>query len=356
MHIAVGYRWLAYAAGYHLERALRELGHRVTYVGLPAPGRPGYDSALPLPEVLAGLPAPVDLYLWIDPAGRYFPPGLEAVPVPTACYLIDVHLGHWREQAARFFDAVFIAQKDYLPAFQAAAGHAQVYWLPLGAALDVHRRLDLTRQYDVGFVGNQNPAHRATARARRLALLARTFTTNDFYRYYPPEAVSQVYSQSRLVFNTSIAGDVTMRVFEGAACGALVLTDSTANGLGELFDLGREIVTFADDADLLDQVRYYLAHPAEREAIAAAGWRRVQAEHGYTQRMRQLLETVTAPGFRPAAALRQAGAAERRAARRRVLTHLHMLDALFDEAQAAGLDPARRFLFTAGAWLRRLLR
>jgi glycosyltransferase involved in cell wall biosynthesis len=355
MHIALGYRWFPVAAGYHLERALRELGHTVTYVGLPAPGRPGYDSGLPIAEVLAGLPAPADLYLWVDPAGRYFPPGIEAAPVPTACYLIDVHLGHWREQAARFFDAVFIAQRDYLPAYQRAAGHPQVYWLPLAAALDVHRRLDLPKRFDVAFVGNLAAAHRGTARARRLALLARTFTTNDFFRPYLPEEVSQVYSQSRLVFNTSIAGDVTMRIFEGAACGALVLTDSIANGLGELFEAGREIVTFTDDADLLAKVRHYLDHEAERAQMAARGHQRALAEHGYTHRMRQLVETVTRPGFERLAPMRRASALERRAARRRVLTHLHMLDALFDEAYAAGRGPLGR-LWEAGPALARRLR
>lgn len=355
MHIALGYRWFPVSAGFHVERALRELGHTVTYVGLPAAGRPGYDSGLPIGDVLAGLPEPADLYLWVDPAGRYFPPGLEAAPVPTACYLIDVHLGHWREQAARFFDAVFIAQKDFLPAFQRAAGHPQVHWLPLAAALDVHRQLDLPKCFDVGFVGNLAAAHRGTARARRLKLLAAEFATNDFYRPYLPEEVSQVYSQSRLVFNTSIAGDVTMRVFEGAACGALVLTDSVANGLGELFEAGREIVTFTDDADLLAKVRYYLAHEAERAAIAARGQRRTLAEHGYTHRMRQLMETVTAPGFRRLAPLRNAPLAERRAARRRVLTHLHMLDALLDEARSAGRGPLGR-LWEAGPALARRLR
>ena len=154
MHIALGYVYFAATTGYHLERALRGLGHTVTYVGPPAAGRPGYDPGQPLAQVLAELPTPPDLFWWIDTGGQYFPDGLEDAPVPTAGYLIDVHLGQWRQTAARFFDAVFIAQKDALPAYRQAAGHDQVYWLPLAAAPDVHRRLDLPPLYDVGFVGN----------------------------------------------------------------------------------------------------------------------------------------------------------------------------------------------------------
>ncbi|WP_352429222.1 glycosyltransferase [Thermoflexus sp.] len=355
MHIAIGYRWFPTAAGYHLERALRALGHTVTYVGLPAGPRPGYDQTVPVPEIVAALPQPPDLYLWIDPAGRYFPPGIEDLPIPTACYLIDVHLGRWREAAARFFDAVFIAQKDHLDRFRRAVGHDQVYWLPLAAALDVHRDHGLPRIYEVGFVGNIARAHRRTPRARRLKQIAARFHTNDFYRPYTPEEVGRVYSQSRIVFNCSIAGDVTMRIFEGAACGALVLTDAVANGLEELFEIGKEIVVYRDDADLMEKIAYYLRHDAEREAIARAGQRRVLAEHTYLHRAARLIAAATDAAFRRAAPMRQAGPAARRAARRSVYIHLHMVEALLDEAAAAGWNPLRRMWAVLPALLRRLL-
>ena len=355
MHIALGYRWFPTAAGYHMERALRAMGHTVTYVGLPCAQRPGYDASTPVDELVVALPQKPDLYLWIDPAGRYFPPSIENLPIPTACYLIDVHLGTWRQEVARFFDAVFIAQKDYLEAFRRAVGHPQVYWLPLAAAADVHRQHDLPRIYDVGFVGNIAAAHRRTARARRLKLLTERFHTNDFYRSYSPEEVGQVYSQSRIVFNTSIAGDVTMRVFEGSACGAMVLTDSVANGLDELFAIGREIVTYSDDNDLLDKVAYYLAHEEERKAIAQAGHERTLQEHTYQHRMQKILNSISAPGFQLLAPMRAAPPEERWRARQVVYTHLHMLDALLDEARALKLGPIRRLWTVMPCLIRRLL-
>jgi hypothetical protein len=342
MRIAIGYRHFESALGYHLERALRQAGHQVDYAGLPAPGRPGYDGGVPLPRLLERLQPGADLYLWIDPAGRYFPPGIEDAPIPTACYLVDTHLGRWRRQVARFFDAVFVAQKDHVPPYRQAAGHDQARWLPLAAAADVHRDWGLERVFDVGFVGNIAAAHRKTARARRLKLMAERFATNDFQRAYSPEETGRVYSQSRLAVNTSIAGDVTMRVFEASACGALVLTDAVANGLADLFDIGREVVTYADDADLLAKADYYLRHEDERRAIAEAGQRRTLACHTYVHRARAIVEAVSGPGFRQLAPMRSAGARERREARREVYTHLHMLDAILDEAQAAGRNPLRR--------------
>ena len=355
MHIAIGYRWFLTAAGYHLERALCELGHTVTYVGLPCEQRPGYDSTTPVNEIISAWPEPPDLYLWIDPAGRYFPPGIEDLSVPTACYLIDVHLGKWRHQVARFFDTVFVAQKDYLEAFQHTTGHEQVHWLPLAAAPDVHRQWDLPRVYDVGFVGNIALAHRGTPRAYRLQLLAEQFHTNDFYRFYSPEEVGQVYSQSRIVFNSSIAGDVTMRVFEGTACGALVLTDTVANGLGELFEVGREIVTYEDNVDLLGQLNYYLSREEERARIARAGQQRTQAQHTYAHRVQTILDTVSVPSVERLAPMRQAGREERWAARCEIYTHLHMVEAILDGSRDAGTGSIARVWQVLPSFIRRLV-
>ncbi len=342
MHIALGYSYFAATTGFHLERALRTLGHAVSYVGLPAADRAGYGHADHLPALLADLTPAVDQFWWVDSGGPYFPAGIEDLPLPTVGYLIDTHVGSWRPTAARFFDAVFCAQKDVVAGYQQAVEHQQVYWLPLAAAPDIHRRLDLPPRYDVGFVGNISRAHRGTERARRLRLLASRFRTNDFWQFYPPDTIAEVYSQSRLVFNLSLAGDVNMRVFEGSACGALVITDLIANGLSELFDIGKEIVTYSDEAEMLDQIDYYLAHDDERARLAEAGYRRTQADHTYARRAQQVVAAVTAPGFQRLAPMRSAEARERWRARRRIYTRLHMLEAVTAGARAASRNPLRR--------------
>ena len=354
-HIALGYRWFPTAAGYHIERALQSLDCAVTFVGLSEHSRAGYGEATSVASIIAAMPAPPDFYLWIDPAGRYFPLGIETLSIPTACYLIDVHLGHWRSDAARFFDVVFVAQKDYVAPLQQVVGHDQVFWLPLAAAVDVHYDHDLERIFDVGFVGNLARAHQQTARERRLRALADRFQTNDFYSHYTPAQVGETYSQAKIVFNTSIAGDVTMRVFEGSACGALMLTDAVQNGLAELFRPGEEIVIFQDDDDLIEKVRHYLEHPQERLSIAQAGQARTLAQHTYRHRAGQIVETMAAPGLKHVALMRSASAAERNTARRKIYTHLHMLDALFDLERSTGANPVVRLWHTLPCLLRRVL-
>ena len=352
--IAIGYRWFETALGFHLDRALRDIGAQPVFVGIGAPGHPGCDSDTPIPTVLEGLAKRPSVYLWIDPAGRYFPPDIEDADALTAAYIVDAHLGHWRESAARFFDVVFLAQKRYVEPYKRALGHDQVFWLPLGAAADVHRDHGLARIYDVAFIGNIDRAHRGTSRARRLALLASRYKTNGFSQSAMPDAVGRVYSQAKIVFNASISGDVTMRLFEGAACGALVLSDAPApdNGCDDLLRPGVEYATYADDADLIAKVDYYLANADERARIASAGQARVLGEHTYGHRARQLMQTLGAAAMRQAAPMRRAPANERLRARLTVYTHLHMLDAVFDATR--GLNPARRLWLAAPCLARRV--
>jgi hypothetical protein len=357
MHVALGYQWMSHHAAYHLERAFAAEGHDVTYVGLPAVERAGYDSRVDVDKLLARLAPRPDLFLWIDPAGPYFPRGIERLPLPTACYLIDVHLGGWREHAARFFDLVFVAQKDYVASYRQVVGHDQVYWLPLAAAPDVHYRHNLPPLYDVAFVGSVGVAHKRTnSRMRRLQLLAGRYHTNDVFAPTPVEEVGRIYSQARIVFNTSIAGDVTMRVFEGTASGALLVTDSVRNGLGELFEVGSELAVFGDDEEMLAKIDYYLAHEEERADIAAAGCRRTHRDHTYNRRVQQVVAAAAAKETRLLAPLRSQEEKIVRAERRAIYTSLHMLDALFDDARAEGLNPLNRGMAAAPALARRLLR
>jgi hypothetical protein len=355
MHLSIGYDWFPTAQNYYLECALRELGHAVTFVGKPEFDRQGFNHRIPVTELLASLPQMPAWYLYMDSGGHYFPPDIEALSIPTACYLVDVHLGPWRQDVAKFFDVVFLAQKDYVETYQRALGHTQVYWLPLAAAPDIPRHAELPKLYDVAFIGHIARAHRNTARARRLRLVAEQFKTNDVARGYNHAELAQIYSQARMVLNVTIGGDVSLRVFEATQCGALLLNDATNNGLTELYDVGRELVVYDNDADLLDKIRYYLAHESERAQIAEAGYQRTLAQHTYAQRAQHILQIITQPSIQLNSPMRRATPAQRLAARRSVHTHAHALDPIIDEARAAGYNPLQRAAAILPCLVRRLL-
>ena len=65
-----------------------------------------------------------------------------------------------------------------------------------------------------------------------------------------------------------------------------------ADDLENYYQFGKEIVCFEDIHDLIDKIRYYLAHEEERAAIARAGYERTLREHTYTHRFEAIFKEM----------------------------------------------------------------
>ena len=59
---------------------------------------------------------------------------------------------------------------------------------------------------------------------------------------------------------------------------------------GTLFEVGKEVIAYSSIEECAEQMRYYLDHPQEREAIALAGQKRTLQEHTYWHRAQQLAD------------------------------------------------------------------
>ena len=228
-----------------------------------------------------------DMFVFIDPAPDW-PLGLESVKCLTAAYFIDVHQDiRSRLQLSRFFDVVFVAQKDYVTAFH-EIGHQHAYWLPLACDPDIHRVTAETRIFDVGFVGKLG--QRGTPRNKILSTVLPRYQTNDYLLFYLPQDMGKVYGQSKIVFNASINGDLNMRIFEALASGALLVTDRIDNGLTELFEEGIHYVGYSTIEEAIKKIDYYLDNDAERNRIATEGQRLALASHTYRHRWVQIMQ------------------------------------------------------------------
>jgi GT2 family glycosyltransferase/tetratricopeptide (TPR) repeat protein/2-polyprenyl-3-methyl-5-hydroxy-6-metoxy-1,4-benzoquinol methylase len=231
-----------------------------------------------------------DLYLYIDDGLDYpFPADLR----PAAYWAIDTHLDFERARLrGGWVDLLFAAQKDGADRLR-MAGINSATWLPLACDPALHHPHEVPKEFDVCFVGNLFPG----SRAELLELLQRNFS-NTFVgqRYF--DEMARIYSASRIVLNRSLKNDVNMRVFEGLACGSLLVTnDLSENGQAELVRDGTHLATYRDDEELLDKLRYYLNHEPLREEIAANGRAEVVSHHTYVHRMRAILEKVARFGF-----------------------------------------------------------
>jgi hypothetical protein len=101
----------------------------------------------------------------------------------------------------------------------------------------------------------------------------------------------RVLSQAKLALNYHLdSADVyanNMRLFEATGVGTLLITDWKVN-LSEMFEPGKEVVTYRTPEECAELIEYYLDHPDERAAIAQAGQRRTLQEHTFYHRMQEL--------------------------------------------------------------------
>jgi hypothetical protein len=337
INILIGYAYHPVTTATHIQRALERRGD-VTFVGTPWASRPGFAASGDVREIVAGLPAKPDLYLHVDSgAAWYFPRGLTDLECPTACYLIDVHVqpkAHLKQ--AMFFDYAFTAQRDFVDVLR-RAGHPQVHWLPLSCDPAIHCRYDVPKRFDVGFVGATGDPY--VRRRALLARLARRYTMNDYGRPYTPPEMARVYSESHLVFNCSLRGEVNMRVFEGPATGSLLLTDRIGNGLSELVR-DREHVVLYDDEQLLELADEYLCDSVARDRIARHGYDHVRTHHTYDHRVDSILETVFGSAASPqlGAPLRCRSDADVQLAYAEVFSHARRVDDTIEQLRRV---PAR---------------
>jgi glycosyltransferase involved in cell wall biosynthesis len=86
-----------------------------------------------------------------------------------------------------------------------------------------------------------------------------------------------------MVIQNSRWKEITRRIFEGMACGKLVLTDRLPEetSLYQMFIEGEDIVYYDEMFDCIEKMNYYNENEAERERIAHNGMMKVL--HNYTQ-------------------------------------------------------------------------
>jgi spore maturation protein CgeB len=107
---------------------------------------------------------------------------------------------------------------------------------------------------------------------------------------------------TKIALNTnhfSELGGVNKRTFELTGMGAFQLTDGPC--VAEYYEPGEECVTFRGPDELVEKVRYYLAHPEERVAVARRGLLRAWRDHTYHRRLNQAFAAI--PELRSAEAL-----------------------------------------------------
>lgn len=231
-------------------------------------------------EQIRSLPAgwKPDVYLLWSIEYNSIPEGLEESDCLTVGVVGDWNLGGQAFQImGGVFDMLF-ADRNGCARLQ-EAGFENVHYAPLwGFDPQLHRRIpDVPRDLDIVMVGNfnhevQREREKWLARVARMSRRYRVCLTSNVYG----EDYARLMNRAKIVFNRSIRGEINMRAYEAPACGALMFYERENTEIRDLFVDRQECVLYGED-DLEDLLDYYLTHEEERERIAEAGHRRVQA-------------------------------------------------------------------------------
>ncbi len=277
-------------------QVLRRLGHEVIEVNSSASSNGSWGPR----KVVKGFPADTsiddlivhyesaDLFLYIEPLGL-LPKGLNVSSIPTACIICDCHRQlKPRQTLAKFFDHVFLYQRNYLSKF---SDHPKdnVRWLPYACDLEKFNIQEKDRDLDIAFIGNL--FQKGSERQKTLHFLQSRYRLNEI-RYYLQEEIPQVYSQAKIVLNLPIGDDLNFRFFEALSSKSLLITKRINNGQEELFEEDVHYVAFESRDELLEKIDYYLKNDSERQRIALSGNEAVKRSHTLSIRIEELLKTI----------------------------------------------------------------
>lgn len=120
--------------------------------------------------------------------------------------------------------------------------------------------------------------------------------------HYPGDIINQngwngvehteFLNSSKIVLQHSRWGEITRRIFEGMACGKLVITDKLPKDtlLENLFIDREDIILYNDLLDCANKIAYYNEHEEERERVAKNGYNKVLQHHTQKQRVNLIIE------------------------------------------------------------------
>jgi hypothetical protein len=108
------------------------------------------------------------------------------------------------------------------------------------------------------------------------------------------EEMVEMYSRARISLGFSRVGhsvggtdrivQVRLRDFEAPMSGAFYMVEQIPE-LADFFRIGEEVVCYDGPDDLVENCRYFLAHPDERERIRLAGHSRALRDHTWQRRL-----------------------------------------------------------------------
>ncbi len=238
---------------------------------------------------------------------------IRNVGVKTACFYIDL-LDHWPviSQLAPAYDYFFNQDHVVLRKLWRELNLKNCFYMAHSAEPLPSPLANRTNKYEVSFIGthsNQTYPNREKY-LNEVKDLGLNIWGTDGWRSSPLAGCFRgrsygdqrfdIYGHSKIVVDINWdvlpAEGLSNRPFEVTGSGACFFVDLVREDIKRCYEEGKEFVSFKDEKDLRQKIKYYLEHDEEREKIAKAGYIKTVAKHTYIERVKQLLDIIESPG------------------------------------------------------------
>ena len=298
---------------------LQQMGHEVELFDYAAEigvlGKIAMNQKL-LARVKKWQPTATIFSLYTD---QFLPETVSAIRSDTKTFSF-FHDDTWRVDYSRFWAKHF----DYFstPDLQGEIKYREIglpnaIYYPFGCNDQIFRKLDVPKKYDVSFVGGWHPYREwLIERIRKAGISVEVIGHGWPKGEIDQEGMVRVFNESRINLNLSNSASwdarylmssprafinrlrskknveqLKARIFEVNGCAAFQLS-YYVEGLANCYAIDREISVYADADDLVEKIKFYLAHEELRESIAAAAYRRTLDDHTFNRRFQSVFQRM----------------------------------------------------------------
>jgi len=304
---------------YNFYQSLKQMGHEVElfdYMAeIQALGKDKMNKKI-LARAQEWRPVITMFSLYTD---QFIPEMISAIRqyTKTFCFFHD---DTWRVEYSRYWANKF----DYFSTPDVHGvikyneiGLSNAIYFPFGCNNLIYRKLDLKKIYDVSFVGAWHPYRKwIIDRIRKCGINVEAFGQGWPNGEISQEKMVKLFNQTCINLNISNSASwdvrylasspralinrlrskknieqLKARIFEVNACEAFQLS-YYVEGLGQCYDTEREICVYVDADDLIEKIKFYLAHDELRETIASAAYRRTLKDHTIDRRFLNVFEVM----------------------------------------------------------------
>ncbi|HDY66975.1 MAG TPA: hypothetical protein ENH85_04175 [Candidatus Scalindua sp.] len=171
-------------------------------------------------------------------------------------------------------------------------------YLPEASDPEIYRPGSDTKLYDVCFVGaNYGIRSRIVKTIEKRGIKVTCYGVGWPNGPIDVKKLPNLFARSRIILGVGSIGHCTdfyslkMRDFDGPMSGSLYITHNNPD-LSDLYEIGKEIVTYRQPEECADKVVYYLHHPKEAISVGRAGRIRAEREHTWEKRFDKIFRTV----------------------------------------------------------------